>query len=351
MILVLLTIILFSGCSQQDNLKLGVVGTLSGFGSFYGQQELRGVELAVDEINAEGGINNKKIELTVEDSASNPTTSVSVIQKLINVDKTSFVIGDSWTSTTVNMFPITNENKVILISPIASLDELSEDDFYFRTVPTIRDMMKPLAEYVYSTGARRVGIVQQQTQYGEEHTLDFKEEFERLGGTIVSIEKVSLSQADVKSELVKVNSQNPDTIFNLHTSNAMLGLLMKQAKELDINVTWIGSWGSENQPLINTHANAAEGLTYPFPYRAKDSEFSIAYKAKYGEIPSLTAANSYDAVKVLTQAIAEVGEDPVKVKEYLTSNTVAGLTFDQNGDVKKPIIIKQIKDGEFVVIE
>ena len=147
MILVLLTIILFSGCSQQDNLKLGVVGTLSGFGSFYGQQELRGVELAVDEINAEGGINNKKIELTVEDSASNPTTSVSVIQKLINVDKTSFVIGDSWTSTTVNMFPITNENKVILISPIASLDELSEDDFYFRTVPTIRDMMKPLAEY------------------------------------------------------------------------------------------------------------------------------------------------------------------------------------------------------------
>lgn len=354
---ILIILFILTACSTQEaTFKIGVIGTLTSFGSYYGQQELKGIQLAVDEINANGGINNKQLELVVEDSASTPSTSVLAIQKLINTDQTKFIIGDSWTTTTVAMVPIANENEVILISPIASLDELSQEDFYFRTVPNIKDMMKPLAAYTYSQGYKRVGILQQQTAYGEEHAKDFKDSFEALGGTVTSIEKVSLSQADVKAELIKINKQNPDTIFNLHTSNAMLGLVMKQAKELDIEVNWIGSWGVENQPLIKEYPYVAEGLTYPFPYMGDNNQFVEAYRTKYNEVPSLTTANSYDALKVLALAIENVGEDPVKVKDYLPTikdfNGGSGnFSFDQNGDIKKPIIIKQVKDGEFVVIE
>ena len=135
---------------------------------------------------------------------------------------------------------------------------------------------------------------------------------------------------------------------------------MKQAKELGIDVNWIASFGAENQPLITEYGDVAEGLTYPYTFDITSDissvrEFISDYKEKYNEIPDFMAANAYDAINVLALAIENTGEDPEKVKEFIPTiqNFQGGsgvLSFDKNGDVEKPIFIKQVRNGKFVKI-
>ncbi|MBD3247400.1 ABC transporter substrate-binding protein [Candidatus Pacearchaeota archaeon] len=110
-----------------------------------------------------------------------------------------------------------------------------------------------LANYAYNDlGARRVAVLRQNTPFGVEHTEDFKKVFEALGGEVVAEESFALTESDVKTEIVKVMEKNPDTIFNLHATGPMLGVLMKQAIELGVEVNWISSFGAQNGPLIKT---------------------------------------------------------------------------------------------------
>lgn len=360
-VVLIASIVMFSVPREEQTIKIGVVGVMSGFGAYYGQQETMGLELAKEEINEAGGINGKQIELIYEDSEANSQKAVSSVQKLINVDGVDYIIGDSWVSTTAVMVPIINQEDVILISPLALLDELSQDDLFFRTMPNTKDMTKPLAEYAYNEmGARKVAIIQQQTSYGEEHTRDFTEYFEELGGEVVGVETISLTEQDLKTQLIKFKEKNPDTIFNLHASSASIGLVIKQAIELDIDVNWIASFGAENSPLIQQYGDIAEGLIYPYPYDSESEVSSVksfvnAYKNKYGEIPDMTSSNSYDSLKLLAIAIEEGGDSPEDVKDYLLNvkdyqGGSGVISFDVNGDSKKPIFIKTIQNGRFVKV-
>lgn len=348
--------------TKKEPIKIGVIGTLTGIGAYYGEQELNGVKLALDEINQNGGISGRIIELIVEDSQAAPQTAVTALQKLINVNQIKFVIGDSWVSTTAAITPVANTNKIILISPVALLDELSQDDYFFRTIPNTQDMVKPLSEYAFDKmQARKIAIMFQQTPYGVEHSRDFKYAFEKLGGEIVVEEGFLITAKDLQTELTKIKAKNPDTIFNLHASNASIGLLIQQAKELGLKVNWLASFGAENAPLLEQYSQIAEGLIYPYSYDPESDllsakQFSQSYLAKYGKIPSLTAANSYDALKLIAMAIEKHGEDTEKIKEFLLSvknyqGASGVLSFDQNGDVEKPIFMKQIKDGKFQKVE
>jgi branched-chain amino acid transport system substrate-binding protein len=341
-------------------IKIGVVATQTGVGAYPGQEEIRGIELAVEEINDKGGINGKQVRLIIEDSAAAPDKAVEAVHKLIDADGVKYIIGDSWSSTTVAMVPITNEENVILISPIAILDELSEDDMFFRTIPTTDGMMKELAEYAYNNmGARRVAVLRQATPFGVEHTQDFKKYFEKLGGEVVAEESFPLTQNDVRTEITKVMQKEPDTIFNIHATGPPIGLLIKQAKELDVDVKWISSFGVQNDPLVKAYKNEVEGLVYAYPDDSRlDNDktgFVSRYKEKYNETPSLYAANSYDAMIVLSKAIEHSGEDSAEIKKYLLNmqehkGASGNFKFDENGDIDKTIIIKTVRDGKFVEV-
>jgi len=348
--------------ASQPVLKIGVIGSLTSVGAFFGQQEIKGLELAKDEINANGGVNDKMIELVIEDSKTDPAASVTALQKLINVDGVEFVIGDSWTSTTAVLVPIANANEILMISPISALDDQSQDDLFFRTMPVIEDLTAPLADYAYNVmGIRNVGVLFTDTPWGVEHTRDFKLAFEKLGGRIVGEERFDLNAIDVRSELTKLGAQNPDAILNIGASGPNLGIPIRQAQELGINVKWLTSVAAENAPLVKEYGELVSGLTYPYPYDINSNlpsvqTFIASYKAKYNETPDNTAANSYDALKVLATAIEQSGEDPLEVKKaILAMKDFPGgsglLSFDQNGDVKKEILIKQVKGGKFVRIQ
>ena len=344
---------------EDDSVKIGVVATLTGIGSYFGEQEIKGLELAQEEINKNGGINGKKIELIIEDSKTSPLDAVNATKKLIYFDQVNFIVGDSWGSTTGAMVPVTNDNQVLLISPSSILDSLSNDDLFFRTVPTTSVMMEELANYAYDKmRSRKVGALISQTAFGEEHINDFKHFFK---GEIVAVEMIPLNQLDVRAELMRINELKPDTIFNIVGSGAGIGNPIRTARELGIDYKWIGSFGVQNNGLIEEHGNLVDGIVYPYHYNLSlestaSIQFNKKYEEKYNELSDVTAVNAYDTLMLLAKAIGEVGEDPQAVKEYLLSienyeGASGNLSFDENGDVKKPIIIKTIKNGEFVLVE
>lgn len=347
---------------SPEKIKIGVISTMTGVGSYYGQQQTRGLELAQEEINKNGGINGRQIEFVYEDSATDPKTAVSAFQKLIGVDKAKYVIGDSWNTTAAALAPVASEQKVILISPVASLNSLSLDDMFFRTVPSVDYLMKPLAEYAYNDlKSKKIGALVQKTPFGTEHLDSFKKYFNKLGGQIVAEEGFDLTSKDVRAEISKVKAKRPDTILNLHAAGPMLGLLMKQAKELGVKAKWITSYGAENANLIKEYKTEVEGLIYPYFYSTDDNstssrDFVSAYKQKHNELPDFTAAGAYDALKILALAISRAGDDPLAVKQELLKikdydGASGKLSFDKNGDVQKNIIIKQIKNGAFIKIK
>ncbi|MBI4146885.1 ABC transporter substrate-binding protein [Candidatus Woesearchaeota archaeon] len=358
---VLFFILLLIGCTQKEEvLQIGVIASLDGVGSYFGQQEVRGVELALEELNANGGVRGKRVELVIENSKTEQTTAVTSLNKLVGIDGVKFVIGDSWATTTFPLVPVATENNIVLISPIATLDELSQDDFFFRTMPITKDMVVPLADYAYNRmGVRKAGVILSETPFGREHARDFRAAFEKLGGRIVGEEFIDMNGQDVRSELSKLKSHDPDVVFNLHSAGIM-GVVLKQAAEVGLDVKWLGAVGTENAILIKEYSALAEGIVYPYPYDANSElpsvrSFIDAYQKKYGELPDNTAANSYDALKILAAAIEQAGEDPVAVKHALLSfkDYPGGsglLTFDKNGDVKKEIFIKTVRNGKFVKV-
>jgi branched-chain amino acid transport system substrate-binding protein len=232
---------------------------------------------------------------------------------------------------------------------------------FFRTVPNVKSMMVPLADFAFNDlKLRKVAIISQQNSFGAEHAAFFKEEFERLGGIIVGAETVATGQMDVRSELTKLKAKNPDGVLNLNATGPSMGETMKEGKELGLDVAWMAHYAAENAPLVEQYGSVVDGLIYPYPYSSGSSEemksFEAAYAEKFEGVPDMFSANSFDALMLLAEAIGKVGKDPAAVKGQLLSvknfeGASGTLSFDENGDVQKPILIKEIRGGKFVVLK
>jgi branched-chain amino acid transport system substrate-binding protein len=340
---------------NAQTINIGVIGTLTGPGQYFGEEQLRGLTIALEEINLQGGIDGRKVNLVIEDSKTDIKEAINATNKLIRFDNVKYIIGDTWNFTTYAILPIINENQVILISILENMNQSTADDYYFRLLPKVSDLVEEIARYMYyQEDSRRVGIIQDLTDYGKEHTTAFVREFERLGGEVIIIEEAEIFSKDTRTQLLKVKEKNPDTIFSMR-SGTQTGLLMKEAKELGIEVKWFSQYATQNNPIIKSYGDVIEGIFFPYPKEDFDAGFEKKYRDKYNEIPNMFAANAYDALYILKEAIENVGEDTDKVKEYLLSLEYNGasekISFDQFGDVKKEIVIKSVKNGEFVLVE
>lgn len=330
---------------DEEVIRIGVIGPLSGNFAYFGIQEQRGIELAAKQINN----NHRNIELIYEDSVADPKNSVNAFNKLTNVDRVSFVLGDAWGGSTVPLVPLANEKRMILISPIATQNFLSEDDYFYRTIPTVDGMMIALAEYAYhDLSLRKIAILEGQNSYGLDHATSFKKSFESLGGEVVSRELIQLTETDVRTQLVKLNSKNPDAILNLG-GGELFGLYIAQAIELGIDTTWLGHVGTENAPFLENYGSVSDRIYYPHPFNVDDVEddFVDLFEEEYGERPNMVALNAYLALNILYEAIETVGEDSDDIKAYLD----ASEEFDENGDVKQTIYIKTIRNGKPVILD
>lgn len=357
LIILIIGLGLFNKTRPGDDIKIGVIASLTGPGAYFGEQLVSGLQLALADINAKGGVDGQKISLIIEDSKTDNTTALTVAKKLVEVDNVKVIIGDSWNGTTLTMMPYTNEKKVIVLSPNASLDAFTKDDYLFRLVPKTSDLMKPLAEYLANSGVKTVAVTYAKSAFGDEHSSDFKAEFEKRGGSIVAVESFDMRSTDVRTELTHIKSVKPDVIFDLHASGPSVGLLIAQANQLGIKTNYVGTWSVENSALLKQYGKEIEGIIYPFIFSESESTTTQNFADKVkagGKVSDTFIASGYDALNIIAKVLTETkNTDGDSLKKALLEiknyDGVSGkLGFDQNGDIIKNIFMKTVKDGQFV---
>ncbi len=350
--------------TKNESIKIGVVFPMTGNNAAYSEKFMRGLNLAQDEINAEGGINGRTIELVVEDGMANPAKSVSAYQKLhqrYGSDMPAVISGFS--SVVLAIAPLTDKDHVVLVNPVASAAQLSQaGDYEFNVMPLMSLTVNKLAEYIKNKEKlEKAAIIYVNTDFGVSGKNIFKETFESLGGQIVAEESYTDGDSDARTQLSKIKQANPDAIY-LVTTGKSGGLILKQIGELGIKAELFSTDGIETPETISLGGKVAENLIYISPaFNAKSNhpavkKFADAFKEKYNLAPEVYGANNYDALKLIALAIKNVGPDGEAIKNYLYGvknyDGVSGImSFDSNGDVIKPTIIKTIKNGEFVKLE
>jgi len=345
---------------EPGEIKIGAILPLTGDAAQWGIPPLRGAELAVREIN-ETNFLNFKLTLIVEDGKCNPKEAVSAFNKIITVDKVKLVMGEVCSGATLAIAPIAEKNRILLISPASTNPKISEaGDYIFRVIPSDALRGAVFAEYVFNKGYRRVGIIYINNEGGKGNRDSFKERFEDLGGQIVIEEIYEPGSTDMRAQLTKIKRISPEVVVVVSYPSDTY-ILMKQAKELGLNIPlYFQTEAVEDPNVLREAGNAAEGVIYILPAPAegeKTDEFIQRYERVYGIKPELFAAEGYDIIWLIANAIKETGKtDPGSIKDYLYKvknyQGASGIiTFDKNGDVLKPMAIKTIKNGKPVLIE
>jgi len=320
--------------------------------------------MAADEINSAGGIGDRQLKIIYEDDQCDPKQAVNAFEKLTTIDKIKIIIGPACSSNVLAVAPRANEKKVIIFTTIGSTDKITTaGDYVFRNTPTARDYSYFMADFAYrNLSARTASVLYLNLDNGIDYKDAFVKKFEELGGKILGTESYERTATDFRSQLAKIKEQNPDVIFMAGQINQ--GLAMKQARELGIDVQLIGPVTVENPDLLAQAGSAAEDVIYSAPKFDKNDPlvkaFQEKYVSRYNKTLGVRTAIAYDAVMIIAERLkkcsnnVDIDVECVKNGLYATKNYpgVSGLTsFDENGDVSKPLTIKTIKDGKFVEYE
>ena len=365
-VIVVLVVVLISLVSKNSEpnstepIKIGLIGPLTGDAALYGTSPKNGAELAIEEINASGGINGKRLELVSEDSKCDAKEAVNSITKLINVDNVKFVVGGMCSSETLAAAPIAESNKVIMISPDSTSVKVSEaGDYIFRTVASDALQGKKVADVAYEMGFRKAAVLYiGSNDAGPALEKVFREEFVRLGGAVIISEGHLAGSSDFRTSLTKVKFVNPDVIF-IPSQMPENALVVKQIKELGIKAQVIGTETMQDENFVKTVGNLANGVIFTSfaEYKGVQADaFSIKFKAKYNEDKTIYSDYAYDAVYAWKDAMITCGGQvsSVCVKEQLYRVKFIGATgpinFDKNGDIQgKDFAVFKIENGKFVL--
>ena len=347
---------------QPDNTEsivLGATFPLTGEVASYGQKAKRGIEIALEEINATGGLLGKQVEIDFQDDKNNKKEAVSIVNKFASIDKYPVVFGSAGSGVSLAICPITNKNKVIQISPISSSTLLSTQggDYFFRTVPADDQQAEILAKHVIELGVRKVALVYTNNSWGKPLAEGFKEKFIPSGGQVLVEEGVQENSNDFRTILSKIKQIDGLEAIVSPTYPKEGGVLVRQAKELGLTLKLFGgdNWGSPEFREIA--GNSAEGVVYTAPAQrtsAAYDDFAKKYEQKYGEAPDVFGAYSYDAFMAIARAVQQAQSiETEKIRQALLNLTFEGVSgqikFKDNGDLdSEAYAVMIIKDGKAV---
>ena len=346
--------------SSGDTIKVGVYGDLTGQTASFGQSTKNGVQLAVDEINAAGGVNGKKIELIVEDDQGTPEKAKTVISKLISQDKVQAVIGEVASSNSLAAAPVAQEAKIPMISPSSTNPQVTEKGDYISRVCFIDPFQgSVMAKFAANTLKAKTAAVfgDVNSDYSKGLTQFFEQEFTKLGGKVVAKESYTQQDPDFKGQLTKIRQLNPDVIY-IPGYYGQVGIIAKQARELGMNQPLLGGDGWDSPDLWKLGGDALKNAYISNHYSAENpapeiQNFVKNYTAKFGAAPDSLAALAYDAAKVLADAIKRAGGagDSAKLKDAINATkdfagVTGAITLDSNRNAVKPAVVLELNPSQ-----
>jgi branched-chain amino acid transport system substrate-binding protein len=361
----------FAGCNKSgdggagDTIKIGEFASLTGKEAAFGRSSHNGTQLAIDDINAKGGLLGKKVELLAEDNLSKSGESATIARKLITRDHIVALLGEVASGRSLEAAPICQEKQIPMISPSSTNPKVTEvGDYIFRVCFTDPFQGKLDANFAREyLKAKRAAIL---TDVGLPYSVGlasfFKQPFIAGGGEVVAEKNYTSGDKDFKAQLTAIKAANPQAIFvpGYYTEAA---LICQQARQLGITVPIFGGDGWEAPELISLGKDAVEGTYFSTHYSSEDQspvvqEFVKKYEAKYGgEVPDAMSALGYDSAMVLADAIKRAGTtDGPKVRDAIAATKdymgITGkTTIDAHRDAAKSAVIITVKNGKFKFVE
>jgi branched-chain amino acid transport system substrate-binding protein len=356
-------LILMTGCGRNQPLRLGFVGGFTGGASDMSVDARNGAQLAVREINADGGVRKRSLKLVVEDDRHNPFAAVEADIKLVENECVA-IIGHLTSAMSLAAVPYINKQEIVMLSPTVSTNSLSGlDDFFFRITSANKTEVKHLAEYLLAdTDIRSMGVLYDMQNIS--YTMDWLNRFEQYFAAspqtrVYSKALIRSSEITPASKLEDLLRQDPDGLLFI-TSAIDNALLCQHLHKLDQEMPVFACGWAMTEELIKTGGPAVEGLIISHQFNPQSSReayvaFSKAYKEFYETEPTFAAAYGYEAVRVLATAL-EADPDPEQLKKTLLEirrfpGLQNSIIFDEYGDVHRNRVLLQIRDGEYTLLQ
>lgn len=348
------------GAAESEVIKIGVIAPLTGDVAQYGVAVKEGVELKVEEINAAGGINGKKVELIISDSKGDAQEAVNIFKKMVSQDKVNLVIGEVISSASLAIADLAQNAKVPMISASATnLDVTKGKDFVFRTTFTDPFQGTATAKYAHEKGVKTVAVL---TNTSSDYSVGLADAFKAQAaqdGITVIEEKYTKDDKDFKSILTKIKGQNPEAIFIPDYYNT-IGLILTQANELGIKAQYLGGDGWDGIQ-VNFGA-AAEGAIFASQFAPDDTDAAVQkfiadFKAKYSKEPTIFEALGYDTAVVVENALKNAKDlSGTSIQEAMAAtsglNLVTGtFSFDAERNPEKKVTFIEVKGGKLTLKE
>jgi branched-chain amino acid transport system substrate-binding protein len=303
----------FAGAAAAADIKLGAAEALSGPAGQYGQSIKNGLELAVGEINAAGGVKGNKLVLQVEDEAGKKEQAIDVFKKLIFQDKVLMLFGPTLSNSAQAADPIAQAAKVVVFGTSNTADGITSiGDYVFRNSVTEADVLPETLRVAAKHGnIKKVAVL-----YGNDDVFTksgydaFKKALDDLKIPVTTTETFAKGDVDFKAQLTKIKASNPDALV-LSALIAEGAPIMVQARSLGLDVPVIGGNGMNSVKIFDLAKDKSDKLWVGSPWainnQTKENQaFVAAYTQKYKAAPDQFAAQAYDAVNIAAQALAKI---------------------------------------------
>jgi len=354
----------FFACWPKQPIRVGFVSQLTGAQSEMGVQQRNGVLLAVERINAAGGISGRRLELLVRDDLGTAEGARAADLELIEAGVVA-IIGHATSGQTVAGVQVTNGAGVIMLSPTTSTEELSRrEDLFFRITPTVPDRAVLLADHIYRRrGLSRIAVLSDagNASFTQSCWTAFSSHYRSLGGSVAGEAAFSAKERpDLVPILAALRATGADGLLIL-ASGTDTAHIAQRVRLLGWQVPLFASGWAQTEELITQGGQAVEGLEIeePFPISSPSpalQDFKERYQARFGRVACFSAAFGYESVYVLAEALRATGGRAAGLPKALLDirdfpGLVDPVSFDPYGDVVRPSYLGVIRGGQFVELE
>ena len=325
---------------------IGALASLTGVGESYGVPLSRSKLLAVDEINAAGGINGRMLKLVVEDSKCTSADGITAYHRLTDVEGVKIILGATCSGSTLGIAPLAEQDGVVLFSPSATSPDITDaGDYIFRTAISSQRVGTDIGATMWADGARTIGTLTEATDYVEGVRRTAVSEFERLGGAVVAAESYPSDTIDFRSQLTKLLNANPDAILIAAQGEASGGTAVKQARELGYDGPIYSEVVTTGTNALSIAGESATGLKAVVPNPNLDTDIGKDFLASFSARHGVAAwpwfqGSAYDGVYIAAECLRQTNDDQDAdgfrdcLYELTWSGAIGdGYGFDANGDV------------------
>jgi branched-chain amino acid transport system substrate-binding protein len=353
---------LLSSCGPKVNpneIVIGEYGALTGAAATFGQSNHEGVLLAVEEINAAGGINGKTLRVITQDDEGKPEEAALAVTKLITEDNAQVIIGEVASSNSLAAAPICQQRQIPMISPSSTNVQVTQvGDYIFRMCFIDPFQGQVMADFAMGKLKAKTAAVfrDQKSDYSMGLADAFVKRLKEKGGVIVTDQSYVQGDIDFKSQLTTMRGKKPDVIF-IPGYYTEVALIAKQARELGVKVPLMGGDGWDSSKLFEIGGDALNGCYYSNHYSSESKEpkvvdFVKKYQARYQHMPDALATLAYDATGFLGAALKnaksfsgpDIRDALAGLKNY--PGVTGDIALDANRNPVKPAVVLKIEGGK-----